>query len=308
MKWLRTLLCAALTTTAVLSFKVDAMVNRTVTKTTATTSGETQAITWNFTQPGYYGLYQGTRKVTGEYGSINCDNVGDTLRWVERPGGTYTTFTAVEEGVVTCADVVPANSLMKKAQQKLECEGAAPAAEEPEPAPAVSTPKRGIVAPSAVPPGFTCRPGYYRIGTTDGMLFWWQVDASKNFQLRPWWEPGDRGSVLPMWSVCTGPQTNGMTEHVFINREDDRCLSVQPAEQGNDGGQLTEDTCRTIEDLQRFYLYRDVAGSNKVGIQNKQTGFMIGQARIADNEPMRHYSMGSPDAKGTYVLEPVPAW
>ncbi|MCF6476298.1 hypothetical protein FAF44_49360 [Nonomuraea sp. MG754425] len=277
------------------------MVNRTVTKTTATTSGETQAITWNFTQPGYYGLYQGTRKVTGEYGSLNCTSIDDSLRWIERPGGTYTTFTAVEEGVVTCADVVPANSLMKKAQQKLECEGAAPAADESTLTPTVSTPKRGIIAPNAVPPGFTCQPGYYRIGTPDGLLWWWTINGTNDFRLRGW-----ANSVQAQWSVCAGEVTNGLVEHVFINRESGKCLTLPLDGQVNDGAHFIEDTCRIIDDLQRFYVYRDATGSAKVGIQNKQTGFMIGQARIADNEIMRQYSLGSPDAKGTYLLERAP--
>ncbi|MFB4284636.1 hypothetical protein ACBJ59_55860 [Nonomuraea sp. MTCD27] len=47
------------------------------------------------------------------------------LKWVERPGGTYTTYTVMEEGAIRCEDAVPPNSLMRLAQIQLGCDGVA---------------------------------------------------------------------------------------------------------------------------------------------------------------------------------------
>ncbi|GGY03663.1 hypothetical protein GCM10010324_58230 [Streptomyces hiroshimensis] len=70
-----------------------------------------------------------------------------------------------------------------------------------------------------------------------------------------------------------------------------------------EGGEVQQAACKTADNLQPFYIYRDVPGSNKIDIQNKQSGFMIGQERISDNQPMRQYSLGKPDGTGTYLLE-----
>ncbi|GAA3082920.1 hypothetical protein GCM10020000_81250 [Streptomyces olivoverticillatus] len=77
------------------------------------TSSTSKSITWDFRKPGYYGLYEGTKKVTGQYGSLNCNRVdlGNgtyALKWVEGPdSGSYTTYTTLEEGAVRCEDKVP---------------------------------------------------------------------------------------------------------------------------------------------------------------------------------------------------------
>lgn len=41
----------------------------------STTSSESTSVTWNFQRPGYYGVYKGTKKVTGTYGSLNCNRI-----------------------------------------------------------------------------------------------------------------------------------------------------------------------------------------------------------------------------------------
>jgi hypothetical protein len=58
-----------------------------------------------------------------------------------------------------------------------------------------------------------------------------------------------------------------------------------------------------VDDGQRFHLYRDVPGSDLVGPQNKMSGSMLGQARVADGESPRQDSTGRADGTGTYVLE-----
>ncbi|GAA3643880.1 hypothetical protein GCM10022224_002920 [Nonomuraea antimicrobica] len=283
---------------------VATAVQQTVNTSTATTDSESTAISWTFNAPGYYALYKGTRAVTGEYGSVNCGRVdkGDgtfATEWTDRPGGSYTTFTAIEEGAITCDDVVPAGTLMRLAQERLGCFGTAPRQEQETPAPEKQV-SGEVVAPFAAPPGFTCEPGYYRVGTPDRLLNWWNVDGTNVFDLRGW-----STSTRAMWTVCQGPVSNGMTEHVFINRQSGNCLTLVSGENANEGGRLVEDTCRTVDDHQRIYLYRDVPGSTKVGFQIKSTGFMIGQARVADRELVRQYSSGMADGTGTYILEKV---
>lgn len=119
----------------------------------STSTGTTaKKITWDFQKPGYYGLYQGTKKVTGTYGSLNCNRVdlGDGtwgLRWVEAADrGSYTTYTTLEEGAVRCEDAVPADSIMRKAQDLLDCD---PAATGPRRAPAAKEAAAALPAKAA---------------------------------------------------------------------------------------------------------------------------------------------------------------
>lgn len=292
--------------------KAETAVNRTVKKTTATTSAEEQTITWNFTQPGYYGLYQGTRKVTGEYGSLNCDRVdrGDgtyATQWTERPGGRYTTFSTIEEGAIRCEDQVPAGSIMKKAQEILGCEGTAAKERATGKAPAPDSAHKGQEASGngergagSVPPGFTCLPGKYRIGTPDRKLFWVTYGAGDYFRLRP----GPRLPEGGTWSMCEGPQSNGKTEYALVNSYKGRCATMTD-HSGSEGAQFRMDPCRTADDYQRFYLYRDVPGSDLIGLQLKANGYMVGQERVVDDTAMRQYSQGKADGTGTYVLEKI---
>ncbi|MET7333569.1 hypothetical protein [Nonomuraea sp. NPDC005650] len=284
--------------------RVESFVNRTVKKITSSTDRETTTITWNFLAPGYYGLFKGTRKVTGEYGSLNCARVDKgggvyATEWVERPGGTYTTYSVMEEGAIRCEDVVPANSLMRLAQIQLGCDGAPAKAREQQRATPSEQAGR-VVAPFAAPPGFTCEPGYYRIGTPDRLLNWWNEDGTDEIRLRGW-----SSSSRAQWSLCQGPVSNGLPEYVLITRYSGKCLTLHSAETLSEGGRLMEGGCLTVDDRQRFYLYRDVPGSNLVGIQVKSSGYMAGQTRIADAESVRQYSMGMADGTGTYLLEKI---
>ncbi|MEU1021037.1 hypothetical protein ABZ366_02805, partial [Streptomyces sp. NPDC005904] len=117
--------------------KVGASLGLSVKVDSSSTSTVSNAVTWNFSKPGYYGVYKGTKKVTGTYGSLNCNRVqqGDgswALKWFEGTGGgSFTTFTTLEEGAVRCQDSVPAGSIMAKAQGLLDCGSPAAKAERP---------------------------------------------------------------------------------------------------------------------------------------------------------------------------------
>ncbi|MFJ3215692.1 RICIN domain-containing protein [Kitasatospora sp. NPDC086801] len=299
--------------------KVEASAGLSVKMEASTTSSESKSITWDFRKPGYYALYEGTRKVTGQYGSLNCNRV-DTgngtfaTKWVEGPGGgSYTTYTTLEEGAVRCEDAVPASSIMRKAQDILGCgaatlrterapaaDGAATAA-----APAKTAAQQdwpGFPGTTA-PPGFTCDAASYKIGTPDRALFWSApgfLDLSNSVQLRPaaaqTWPAGQ-----DQWQLCSGPAENGIAEQILINRSNNKCLAIAAPTAADEGAILQQADCK-VDDLQRFYVYRDVPGSDKIGVQNKYTGYMIGHDRKADGQPLHQYSMGKPDGTGTYVL------
>ncbi|MFF3171028.1 RICIN domain-containing protein [Streptomyces sp. NPDC057900] len=307
--------------------KAGASVGLDVQMSYTSTGSTSKSITWNFQKPGYYALYEGTKKVTGEYGSLNCNRVdlgGGTfgLKWVEGPSnGSYTTYTTLEEGAVRCEDAVPANSIMRKAQDLLDCGTPAASAEQTPatkataPAEAGKAARAGKVAangkaadpdatgPSVganVAPGFTCDEGYYKIGTADRALFWTAPGflQGDNIQLKP-------STVLSLnldqWQLCHGPDNNGVSEQILVNHSSNKCLAIAEQTAADEGSPLVQADCKS-DDLQRFYIYRDVPGSDNIGVQNKYTGYMVGHDRYAEGQPLRQYSSGRQDGSGTYVL------
>ncbi|MEU9197850.1 hypothetical protein AB0D21_32640 [Streptomyces hundungensis] len=292
----------------------------------SSTSSESNTVTWNFQRPGYYGVYKGTKKVTGTYGSLNCNRVqqGDgswALRWIEGPGsGSFTTYTTLEEGAVRCEDTVPANSIMAKAKVLLDC--GSPAARAEHPAGAVAptakqtqdrlahhpAPARGTAAEQPKATGrsaqaaLTCQPGVYRIDIPGKPLNWSApLLANDGIRLR---ESNFFSAHLDNWRLCNVTENNGVIEASLWNWGNGGCATV-PADIANlEQAYLTTVTCGE-DDLQRFYVYRDVPGSSKVGIQNKYTGSMMGHDRYADGELIRQYSSGRPDGTGTYALTGV---
>ncbi|MFI9206057.1 RICIN domain-containing protein [Streptomyces sp. NPDC053048] len=295
----------------------------------SSTSSQSKSITWDFRSPGYYGLYEGTRKVTGQYGSLNCNRVdlgngSFATKWVEGPGsGSFTTYTTLEEGAVRCEDTVPRNSIMKKAQDILGCGTAAarsaahaPAAKAA-PAPTAKAPSAPAKAARqgakkdatgwppgpAVPPGFTCEQGYSKIATPERTLFWSAPGFMQGDDIQLSADPGWFGNQ-DQWQVCRGPESGGIAEHIFINRATGKCLTIAESTASDEGSPLRQADCKT-DDLQRFHVYRDVPGSDKIGVQNKFTGYMVGHDRTAEGQPVRQYSMGKPDGTGTYVLVKV---
>ncbi|MFF7995805.1 hypothetical protein ACFZDG_39295 [Kitasatospora xanthocidica] len=107
-----------------LFFKVSAKVGFNVQTTTSSTTTTTASNSWYFNKPGYYGLYRGTRKVTGEWVQYTCARAGSTGFWINTtPGGTgtYTTFEVPEQGTVSCATPEPAGTVRGAARQRLSC-------------------------------------------------------------------------------------------------------------------------------------------------------------------------------------------
>ncbi|WP_424887358.1 hypothetical protein [Streptomyces sp. XH2] len=293
----------------------------------SSTSSVSNSITWSFFQPGYYGLYKGTKKVTGTYGSLNCNRVrqGDgsyALKWVEGPdSGSYTTYTTVEEGAVRCEDKVPANSIMAKAQSLLDCGSATATAKHPAgpvPSAKAEAAKAGHEAESAAKAeksvkatgspapatraALDCRSGAYRIDVPGKPLNWSApLLANDGIRLR---QSTIFSAHLDNWFLCNVTENNGVLEASLKNWGNGGCATI-PADIANlEQAYLTTANCGE-DDLQRFYIYRDVPGSSKIGVQNKYTGSMMGHDRYADGELIRQYSSGRQDGTGTYTLTGV---
>ncbi|MFE2295546.1 hypothetical protein [Streptomyces sp. NPDC059452] len=289
------------------------------------TSTVSDSITWNFLQPGYYGLYKGTKKVTGTYGSLNCNRVqqGDgsyALKWVEGPdGGSYTTYSTIEEGAVRCEDDVPATSLMAKAQSLLDCGSATATAQHAAgPVPSAKATAARHTAESAAKatgsaesapataPGaraaLTCGTDVYKIAVPGKPLSWGApVLASDGVRLRP---STIFSANLDRWRLCNVTENNGVLEATLWNGGSGWCATIAQQNPSTERAALMTAACAE-DDLQRFYIYRDVPGSGKIGVQNKYTGYMIGHDRYADGEFLRQYSSGRQDGTGTYELVKV---
>ncbi|MET0236952.1 MAG: hypothetical protein ABW224_20050 [Kibdelosporangium sp.] len=273
------------------------------TKTTkATTAIERLKIVWNFNQPGYYGLYKGTRVVQGTHVSLNCSAVsraGQPARteWVRRPGGTYTTFSFIEEGSISCGETVPPGTLRALARAQLGCEGAKP---KPQIAPAGTgaEPDAGV---QGLPAGFVCEPGYYRIRTGDQDAL---SGSSGEVMLLPW-----TNGTHQHWRVCHSPLTAEFPEYAFLARKTDRCLEV-PNRQVTDGVVLRVDGCKSgaNDKHHRFYVYKDVTPSNAIGIQNMHSMSMIAPVNGEPGEEVRlaQYAAGQDNGSGTFQLEKLP--
>ncbi|KOU31266.1 hypothetical protein ADK52_03515 [Streptomyces sp. WM6372] len=284
----------------------------------SSTSSESNSVNWNFNDPGYYGLYKGTKKVTGTYGSLNC-NRSDAggLKWVEGPDtGSYTTYTTLEEGAVRCEDKVPANSIMAKAQGLLDCGSPAASAKHPAgPVPSTkadqakrdadnaATAAQSMKATQTAKPvtqaALNCQPAVYRIHVPGKPLNWSApVLANDGIRLR---ESNWTSAHLDNWRLCNVTERNGVIEASLWNWGNGGCATIPANIANQEQAYLTTATCGE-DDLQRFYIYRDVPGSSKIGLQNKYTGSMMGHDRYADGELIRQYSSGRQEGTGTYTL------
>ncbi|MFE0257991.1 hypothetical protein [Streptomyces sp. NPDC059010] len=306
--------------------KVGASLGLNVKVDYTSTSTESNAVTWNFNQPGYYGAYKGTKKVTGTYGSLNCNRVqqGDgswALKWIEGPdGGNFTTYTTLEEGAVRCQDQVPAGSIMAKARGLLDCGSAAAKAEHPAGAvaPTAKQKRDRLVqrpAPtsgtSAAQPKATgrsaraaldCKAEVYKIAVPGKPLSWGApLLADDGVRLRP---SSIFSAHLDNWRLCNVTENNGVLAASLWNWGNGGCATIAEQNAATEQAVLQTVPC-TEDDLQRFYIYRDVPGSSKIGVQNKYTGSMMGHDRYADGEFIRQYSSGRQDGTGTYTLTGV---
>ncbi len=107
--------------------KVSVKVGFTVQTSNSSTTTETTTMRWTFSQPGYYGLYKGTRAVQGRFVTYSCVLRSDTstqgIWMVTQPinGIPYTTFANIEVGTVRCGDSAPPGSLRLAAHAQLGC-------------------------------------------------------------------------------------------------------------------------------------------------------------------------------------------
>ncbi|OKI90514.1 hypothetical protein AMK11_05185 [Streptomyces sp. CB02414] len=290
------------------------------------TSNESSSVTWNLTQPGYYGFYKGTKKVTGTYGSLNCnraqqDDGSWALEWTEGPGGgSFTTFTTLEEGAVRCEDSVPADSIMAKAQALLDCGSAAAKADHPAGAVApTAQQKQARSAPDPAPTTGTtaeqptatahsaraaldCSAEAYKIAVPGKPLSWGApLLADDGVRLRP---SSIFSAHLDNWRLCNVTERDGVIEASLWNWGNGGCATIAEQNASTERAVLMTVPCAE-DDLQRFYIYRDVPGSSKIGVQNKYTGSMMGYDRYADGEFIRQYSSGRQDGTGTFDLTAV---
>ncbi|WP_432162560.1 hypothetical protein [Streptomyces tendae] len=290
------------------------------------TSEESNSVTWNLTQPGYYGFYKGTKKVTGTYGSLNCnraqqDDGSWALKWTEGPGsGSFTTFTTLEEGAVRCQDSVPADSIMARAQALLDCGSAAAKADHPagavaptakqkpdrpapHPAPTAGTPAEQPTATGhSTRAALDCSTEAYKIAVPGKPLSWGApLLADDGVRLRP---SSIFSAHLDNWRLCNVTEQDGVLEASLWNWGNGGCATVAEQNASTERAVLMTVPCAE-DDLQRFYIYRDVPGSPKIGVQNKYTASMMGYDRYADGEFIRQYSSGRQDGTGTFDLTAV---
>ena len=105
--------------------KVSLKVNFSLQTTTSSTDNTSISMTWTISQPGYYGLYKGTRRVVGTSIKGSCLSFGSDTDWKWYMRGTvpYTTYAHMEEGTITCdpATVPPPGSLREVARCQLGC-------------------------------------------------------------------------------------------------------------------------------------------------------------------------------------------
>jgi hypothetical protein len=296
---------------------VSATVGFSVAKATQTTDTEVRQVQWNLNQPGYYGIYSGTHKVRGTISSMNCTRVQRSdgtwaLQWIRRPGGEYTTFGRNEEGVVRCEETVPENSLRRAAQRELGCDGeaarqqaiAAHKAENARSA-AVRKGQPTVDEPATtadVPAGYTCDAPYYRITANNGLV----MDIYDEDEDAPvLWNEWDDDHTGQYWQVCTGPDTDGIAPVVLVNRWTGTCAQPQRRATAVEGTEIRHYDCEATPKAQKFFLYRDVPGSNFVGIQAAEKGAMLGSEILEQDQPVRQYEAGMPDGSGTFELIPI---
>ncbi|CAN3985839.1 hypothetical protein [Kitasatospora purpeofusca] len=106
-------------TASALFAKVEVKVGFSVQKTTSSTTSQTVNDTWNLNSPGRYGLYRGTRIITGQYVNRICAQTGPTTGiWVTTSPapGTFTTYESPEIGSVGCAPAEPVGTVRRAAQ------------------------------------------------------------------------------------------------------------------------------------------------------------------------------------------------
>ncbi|GAA3732272.1 hypothetical protein GCM10022225_12850 [Plantactinospora mayteni] len=282
-------------------FVIGSKVGYTVKNVTEHTELERTRVLWRFLYPGYYALYKGTTQVTGALNSVHCSRVtlpdgSQQTQWLRRPGGDYKTFGNSEVGAVRCEDFYPPFTLRYAAQRRL-CG--------PEPTtrpvgPTVPADGTEDVGTQAIPPEYTCEPGYYRFLTRNQMaLYTPENENHKAVRLTA----ASSTSTRLDWQLCRTPGEYG--EHLIIARGGGRCMDVLD-QSFADEAEIEITNCH-YGPSQRFVLYRDVAPSTAIGIQNVHSGSMLapGGGSLANKTIVRQYSVGRDDASGTFYLQKV---
>jgi len=105
--------------------KVATKVGFSVLTARASTDTVTNTMSWTFSQPGYYGLYKGTRRVAGIAHTMRCaiTPAFPDPHWDQRPWEpqSYVTYATMEEGTITCDAPAPSGSLRELAKRNFWC-------------------------------------------------------------------------------------------------------------------------------------------------------------------------------------------
>ncbi|GGP54544.1 RICIN domain-containing protein [Streptomyces melanogenes] len=121
-------------------------------------------------------------------------------------------------------------------------------------------------SPDPTRDGWICDPGWYRINTSNNMVF----DISQG--------PDAKGSVLQYqyvgvanqkWRVCHWPGDTSTTDYIFKSQKNGACLTLWDVQDGN---WVTEGDCNGyIYGNQKFWLNR-IPGTDKFTMQVQSSG------------------------------------
>jgi len=283
-------------------FEIGAAVSFNVKDVNTHTELERTRILWRFPDPGYYGLYKGTNRARGTLHSLQCHRVTLTngtqqLQWVNHSGGQFTTFGFVEQGSVRCEETYPVGTLRYNAQRWLCGFAAVPAAPRLGPKPAATAQPRKAMA---IPPEYTCEAQTYRFEARNGLAL---TPMLANLALRTDTPTNPKNFTKAMWRLCHTAGEN--PETVIVNVGYGLCMGVADASLADDA-EIRALPCDYTPN-QRFVLHRDVAGSNKVGIQSVNSGSMLATlgGSLGVQAVIAQYSTGRDDYTGTFSLVAV---
>jgi hypothetical protein len=112
-------------TAGVIFAKVSTKIGFSVQVQAGSTETVSNTMVWSFSQPGYYGLYKGTRRVAGTAYTMRCGISLADSKWYWSSWNLgavpYVTFANIEEGTITCDVAAPPGSLRELAKRQLGC-------------------------------------------------------------------------------------------------------------------------------------------------------------------------------------------
>lgn len=107
--------------------KLSGKLGFSVQRVTSNTDSETTTTTWQFTEPGRYGAYMGTREVAGDFAQFQCvtkSSTSTTGFWIRTPPFNsipYTTYAHMEIGTIRCGFPGPPGTVRELAHLELGC-------------------------------------------------------------------------------------------------------------------------------------------------------------------------------------------